>query len=153
MYTCSLLLYCSKKYDPSHQYPDKWNGSRVASCLSAYVCTTRRQQKVSCIRSWRGWVALLRLLKAIGMGRSVEEGSSDGESEAKCIPVRQPDEDDSHPSRSIRVARTMVDGVATDFLIQSFSDRIFVIVSQLNKLGTIVRKEVGERLHTYRGGL
>lgn len=73
------------------------------------------------------------------MGRSLLEASPGGDPAEARFPVHLPPDDGEHPAHSLRVACNMVDGIRTDFLVQAFSDRIFVLVTQLNKVGTIVR--------------
>jgi hypothetical protein len=73
------------------------------------------------------------------MGRSVAAPPAPAAGAADCLRVTTPDDDAGHPAHRMRVARVAVAGTATDILVQPFSDRVFVAVSQLDKLGTIVR--------------
>jgi hypothetical protein len=62
--------------------------------------------------------------------------------EGSAIEVRSPEHDKDHPANSIRSATLMVNGCKTDILLESFADRVFIVVTQLNKLGTIVREQL-----------
>lgn len=68
--------------------------------------------------------------------------TSTGESESR-VDVLAPEDDRDHVTHKIRTATLQIEGVATDFIVQPFSDRIFVIVTQLHKLGTLVSKQNG----------
>lgn len=52
--------------------------------------------------------------------------------------MHAPSEDREHNAHKIRTASLEIEGVMTDFIVQPFSDRIFVIATQLQKLGTLV---------------
>lgn len=54
-------------------------------------------------------------------------------------PILLPDSDPHHPAHTARLLQAAIGDHATDFLIQSFDDRVFVSVSQMDKLGTLVR--------------
>lgn len=73
------------------------------------------------------------------MGRTVEPPETQPVPAGTMTSVQAPADDQKHPAHRIRVAQCEVDGVSTDVLLQAFDDRIFVSVTQLQKLGTIVR--------------
>lgn len=54
------------------------------------------------------------------------------------VDVHAPSDDREHNAHKIRTASLEIEGVMTDFIVQPFSDRIFVIATQLQKLGTLV---------------
>lgn len=54
------------------------------------------------------------------------------------VDVRAPVDDSEHNAHKIRTASMEIEGIMTDFIVQPFSDRIFVIATQLQKLGTLV---------------
>jgi hypothetical protein len=69
---------------------------------------------------------------------STDEGGPGKDSGAARISIRLPEDDAGHPAHKIRVTTIDVGGVPTDLMLQPFADRVFISVSQLNKLGTIV---------------
>lgn len=54
------------------------------------------------------------------------------------IPITKPDNDAKHNACFIKTGTEDIAGHHTDFVVQPFSDRIFVIVTQLGKMGTMV---------------
>lgn len=54
------------------------------------------------------------------------------------IPVVAPSGDAGHNAHKIKSARVTINGRETEFIVQPFSDRIFVIVTQMKKMGTMV---------------
>lgn len=54
------------------------------------------------------------------------------------VKVVAPIEDRGHNAHRIRTETILIDGKKTDFILQPFSDRIFMIVTQFEKMGTIV---------------
>lgn len=60
-----------------------------------------------------------------------------GESESR-VDVHAPVDDNEHIAHKIRTASVEIEGVMTDIIVQPFSDRILVIATQLQKLGTLV---------------
>lgn len=54
------------------------------------------------------------------------------------IPIRVPDNDSGHVAHSIKSATVEINGNRTNFLAEPFHDRIFVLVTQNQKMGTIV---------------
>lgn len=59
-------------------------------------------------------------------------------SASKSIPISRPIDDAKHNAHFIKTASEVIDGHRTDFILQPFSDRIFIIVTQLEKMGTMV---------------
>lgn len=59
-------------------------------------------------------------------------------SDSNRIKVSAPPEDLGHNAHKILTDTITIDGHATDFIVQPFSDRIFIIVTQFEKMGTIV---------------
>lgn len=64
----------------------------------------------------------------------------------RIVRVSTPSNDSCHSAHRIRMASIIIDDTPTDFIVQPFSDRIFVIVTQLNKLGTIIAASVDTTL-------
>lgn len=58
------------------------------------------------------------------------------------VQVHAPADDLNHNAHRIQSACVEIDGIPTTFLIEPFADRIFIIVTQLNKLGTILSASV-----------
>lgn len=67
--------------------------------------------------------------------------ASGSQPELPRIHVEAPQHDSSHPAHNVRFTTVAIAGVSTDFLLQQFADRVFVAVTQFNKLGTVVRSE------------
>lgn len=57
-----------------------------------------------------------------------------------AIPVARVTTDASHNANSIKTATLLINNNPTTILVEPFSDRIFVLVTQSAKLGTIVRR-------------
>lgn len=55
-----------------------------------------------------------------------------------AIPVSAPADDAQHTAHFIKSASIQINGHKTDFLVQPFDDRIFILVSQVEKMGTTV---------------
>lgn len=71
------------------------------------------------------------------MGLSVVP-DSEGAPDLASMPVSAPAADAQHPAHTIHAAAFKLNGLRTDLLLQSFSDRVFIVVTQMKKLGTIV---------------
>lgn len=56
------------------------------------------------------------------------------------IAVSKPHDDARHNANFIKTASISIKDNMTDFIVQPFTDRIFVIVTQLQKMGTMVRR-------------
>lgn len=65
-------------------------------------------------------------------------GTVDSSSTHPAVPVLAPRHDARHNAHDIRSAVLEINGIETTVLVQPFSDRIFVLVTQMNKMGTIV---------------
>lgn len=68
------------------------------------------------------------------MGREILSSPS------SAAPVVLPDNDAKHPAHSAKLVKAAVGDHETDFLVQAFDDRVFICVSQMDKLGTMVRR-------------
>lgn len=56
----------------------------------------------------------------------------------QAVALSVPAEDAGHPVHSIRSTCVTIGGQDTTIVAQAFSDRIFIIVTQIDKLGTMV---------------
>lgn len=59
---------------------------------------------------------------------------------SNSIPISRAEDDAKHNANFIKTGSEVIDGHHTDFIVQPFSDRIFIVVTQLQKMGTMVRK-------------
>lgn len=65
-------------------------------------------------------------------------GPLDPTAHSHDIPVSAPADDGGHNAHFIKSSTVEINGRNTDFLVQPFSDRIFVLVTQMRKMGTTV---------------
>lgn len=75
------------------------------------------------------------LLRSFNEMEKVKRNSSSAEK----IVVEAPSNDLSHIAHKIKSQIIDIEGVSTKFIVQPFADRVFIIVTQSDKLGTIVR--------------
>lgn len=54
------------------------------------------------------------------------------------IPISTSAGDSNHPAHRIKTANSQINGHDTHFLVQPFADRIFVLVTQVQKMGTAI---------------
>ena len=52
--------------------------------------------------------------------------------------ITAPVDDTLHPAHNAKHFSVQIGETSTQFLLQSFGDRIFIVVTQMNKLGTLV---------------
>lgn len=58
------------------------------------------------------------------------------------IPVHAPHDDLTHNAHKIRTACVTIDSSPTHIIVQPFADRIFVLATQLGKMGTLISASV-----------
>ncbi|KAI0566704.1 Proteasome assembly chaperone 3 [Gracilaria domingensis] len=63
-------------------------------------------------------------------------GTLDPTARHNAIPISAPTDDSGHNAHFIKSATVQICDRRTDFLVQPFSDRIFVLVTQMEKMGT-----------------
>lgn len=65
-------------------------------------------------------------------------GPLQAEASKNGIPVARVADDAGHNANFIKTATETINGNTTDFLVEPFSDRVFVLVTQSEKMGTLV---------------
>lgn len=68
-------------------------------------------------------------------------GPRQSQSSKSNVSVARVGNDASHNANFIKTASEEINGNATDFLVEPFADRIFVLVTQSGKMGTMVGRQ------------
>lgn len=61
---------------------------------------------------------------------------------SEAVPVLAPRDDASHNAHKIRTACVTIDGSPTHIIVQPYVDRIFILVTQSGKMGTMISASV-----------
>lgn len=72
------------------------------------------------------------------MEKANGNGNTNGSTTATKIEIDAPADDPSHIVHKVRSEICDIDGIPTTFILQPYSDRVFIIVTQSDKLGTIL---------------